>query len=193
MEKYTTLSELLYVGLVFEKGRCKSSGVWKMSYRKSLLNHIELLYKIAICMISDSTLEEINSLLQDILTQIKKNSILRLHYPITAHSISIWEKDEWIITYVEKRNDCIGVYNLMVYLLEDLLTELKKTFRKDKKRVSMIITSLHNLPRVSLDASYETLCNLKMDGVSPGEVLEYANLSMDSDAKIRYQQFFNKM
>lgn len=192
MEKYTTLSELLYVGFVFEKGRCKSSGVWRMSYGKGLLKHIELLHKIAICMISDSNLEEVNSILQDILTQIMNDAVLKLHYPITENSISLWKKDEWIITYVEKRKEFFSVNNLIVKLLEDLLIELRRTFLKDKKRVSMLIISLHNLPRVYIDSSYETLCNLKMNGISQDEAIEYAKLSMDSNTKIRYQQFLEK-
>lgn len=189
MEKYTTLGELLYVGFVYEKGRCTSSGVWRMSYRKSLLNHIELLYKIAICMIADSTLEEVNSLLQDTVIQIMNNPVLKLHYPITKYSISCMEKDARIIKYVEKRNECSGVNNLIVQLLEDLLIELKKTFVKDKKRVKMLIMSLHNLPRVYINSTYETFCNLKMNAISPDEAIEYAKLCMDSETKIRYQQF----
>lgn len=190
MEKYTTLGELLYVGFVYEKGRCKSSGIWRRSYRKSLLKHIELLYKIAVCMTSDLSLEETNSILINVLTQIVNDPVLKLHYPITDHSISLLEKHERIISYVEKNNEYSNIGKLIVQLLEDLLVELRRKFDKDKKRVSILIMSLHNLPRAYIDTNYETLCNLKMSGTSPSEAIEYAKLSMDSDTKIRYQQFF---
>ena len=50
MEKNAVFGELLYIGLVFEKGRCKRSGIWNSSYIKSLKIHIGLLIEIAKCM-----------------------------------------------------------------------------------------------------------------------------------------------
>lgn len=191
MEKYTTLSELLYVGLVFEKGRCKSSGIWKRTYRKSLIEHIELLHKIAVCLETESSLEDVNSALQEVLNQIESNSILKQHYPITNQSIMLWKKGEQIITYAEEPNEGISISNLMVQLLEDILIELNKNVFMNKKKVSMLITSLHNLPRVYMDSDYETLVNLTMNGISIGEAIEYMKLSLYNDTKIRYQQFIN--
>lgn len=81
---------------------------------------------------------------------------------------------------------------MIVQLLEDLLVELRRRFVKDKKRVSMLIMSLHNLPRAYKDSSYETLCNLKINGILPAEAIDYAKLCMDSDTKIKYRQYLKK-
>ena len=65
MEKNAVFGELLYIGLVFEKGRCKRSGIWNRSYIKSLKIHIGLLIEIAKCM-------QIIRLLGDILSELDK-------------------------------------------------------------------------------------------------------------------------
>lgn len=45
MDKYSVFGELLYIGFVCEKGRCRSSGLWKYGYKNILTKHINMLKK----------------------------------------------------------------------------------------------------------------------------------------------------
>ena len=65
IEKNAVWGELLYRGFVWEKGRCRSSGLWKYTYIKSLKKHINLLNEIAMCMQKEFAKEEDKGLKKD--------------------------------------------------------------------------------------------------------------------------------
>ena len=71
IEKNAVFGELLYVGLVFEKGRYRSNGIWKYAYSKSFKKNISLLREIAQCMQKEFKKEEDNIFIRKIYNEIK--------------------------------------------------------------------------------------------------------------------------
>lgn len=49
---------------------------------------------------------------------------------------------------------------------------------------------LHNLPRVYLGKEADTLCLLRMPGITPEDAFAYSKLSMDEDMLSSYRDFF---
>ena len=189
MEKNSVFGELLYVGLVFEKGRCKSNGIWKHSYIKNLKKHIELLKRIAKCMQGQFSLEEDNLLLMEVCHEIQYDRELKKYYPfsIVFDGTNI---NKALITDCKDENKHIEIIDLIIKLLEDVSYELDKGLRKDKEKISRMIFSLHNLPRVYLSKEENTLCSLGQAGITSDEALEYSKLSMDESMLSSYKHFF---
>ena len=99
MEKNAVFGELLYIGLVFEKGRCKRSGIWNSSYIKSLKIHIGLLIEIAKCMQKELSIEKDNYLLKTIYYEIKSDSILKNTYHFYVVIDGLDETNYLILNY----------------------------------------------------------------------------------------------
>ena len=147
MEKNAILGEILYIGLVYEKTRCKSPGLWKRSYVRNLDKHIELLKKVAKCIQAPFNIENDNMLLEEVLLEIQNDSNLRNYYPLKKSYML--KTQGMIITECKAQNNII--IDFVIRLLDDLLLELRKGFRKDKEKICKMIFSLHNLPRVYLN------------------------------------------
>ena len=82
IEKNAVFGELLYVGLVFEKGRYRSNGIWKYAYSKSFKKNISLLREIAQCMQKEFKKEEDNIFIRKIYNENKCDNILTVTYTI---------------------------------------------------------------------------------------------------------------
>ena len=188
MERNSVLGELLYIGLLFEKGRCKGRGIWKHSYTKSLKKHVELLKKIAEQMQGQFQIEEDNIYLINVCNEIQNDRELKRYYPFDK--VPTIGKKESKITGCEDENRHIEIISLIINLLDDILLELDKGLRKDKEKICKMIFSLHNLPRVYLNKKEQTLCSLGQDSITSDEALEYSKLSMDEDMLSNYGQFF---
>lgn len=189
MEKNSVFGEILYIGFVFEKGRCKSGGIWKNSYIRNLKKHIKLLEKVVECMQKQFEIEEDNILLRKVCHEIQTDKVLKKYYPFNKviNKINICET---LITNCQEDNQHIEIINLMLKLIEDILVELDKGLRKDKEKITRMIFSLHNLPRVYLSKNENTLCLLEQNGITPEEAFEYSKLSMDENLLLKYKHFF---
>ena len=187
MEKNAVLGEILYIGLIFEKGRCKSSGIWRHSYVQSLRKHIQLLKEVAECIEKPFQITEDNILLKKVYCEISADTILKEHYPFSKAADV---RGENIITECGDKNKYIEIIRFMNKLLEDILLELNMGVRKDKEKISRLIFSAHNLPRVYLSIDANSLCSLRKEGISPKEALAYSKLSMDDRMIINYNRFF---
>lgn len=75
MEKNSVLGELLYIGFVFEKGRCKHSRIWKRSYTKSLKRHIELLKQATECMQKPFQIKDDDDFLKKMCHEIQMDTV----------------------------------------------------------------------------------------------------------------------
>lgn len=135
IEKNAVLGELLYMGFVFEKGRCKSSGIWKYTYRKSLKKHMNLLNEIAICMQKEFEKEEDNAFLRKIYEEIQCDKVLRQVYPVNK-TVDELNMKNFVITDCSNENKHIKVITLILKLLEDVLSELDKGLKKDKEKIA---------------------------------------------------------
>lgn len=180
MEKNAVFGELLYVGLVFEKGRCRSSGIWKRSYSKSLKKHIGLLREIAKCMQKEFDIENDNYLLRKVYNEIQCDDILKKFYPFNV-AIDEVSKKNYLITVCNNNNKHMKIIELMIKLFENILFELDKGFKKDKDKISRLVFALHNLPRVYLSKEECTLCMLGQDGINLDMALEYSKMSMNEE------------
>ena len=189
MEKNSVLGELLYIGFVFEKGRCKPSGIWKRSYTRSLKWHMELLKQATECMQKTFQLKCDNDFLKKMCHEIQMDAVLKKHYPFrdVIHETGTCEA---IITYCQDEKRHIEIINLMLRLLADILAELDRGFRKDKEKICNMLFALHNLPRVYLSKEADTLCLLGMHGITPEDAFAYSKLSMDEDMLSSYREFF---
>ena len=189
MEKNTILGELLYIGFVFEKGRCKPSGIWKRSYTRSLNWHIELLKEATECMQKRFQIEDDNIFLKKMCHEIQVDTILKNYYPF-KNVLNKMDTSEAIITYCQDEIQHIEIINLMLRLLEDILTELGRGLRKDKEKICKMLFALHNLPRVYLSKEADTLCLLGESGITPEDAFVYSKLSMDKDMLSSYRHYF---
>jgi len=189
MEKHSVFGELLYIGLVYEKGRCRSDGIWKLTYTKSLKRHIELLKRIAQCMQNEFNIEEDNIFLEKVCCEIQCDAELNGYYPLNK-SLGKSDLDSYIITNCSNENKYDLIIKFIIKLLEDILYELNKGLRKNKEKICRMIFSAHNLPRVYLSKKNDTLCLLHQDGITFSEALEFSKLSMNEDMLSEYSPFF---
>ena len=180
---------MLYIGLVFEKGRCGNHKIWKHSYSQSLRKHIKLLKKITECMQKPFQIEEDNIFLKNICYEILNDVNLEKHYPF-CNVTDIINSEKIIITECRDENSYEEIIQLINQLLEDILLELNKGLKKDKEKIVRMIFSLHNLPRVYLKKGINTLCLLGQHGINPKEALAYSKLSMNEEMVSNYSCFF---
>lgn len=188
MERNLVFGELLYIGLLFEKGRYKGRGIWNHSYTKSLKRHVELLKKIAEQIQGQFQLEEDNIFLIKVCHEIQNDKELKRYYPFDG--VLIIGGKEGKIIGCKDENRHIEIINLIIKLVDDILLELNKGLRKDKEKIGKMIFSLHNLPRVYLNKEEKTICLLGQDGITSDEAFEYSKLSMDENMLSNYRQFF---
>lgn len=191
MEKNSVFGELLYIGLVFEKGRFKSRGLWKIKYIKNMKKHLKLLLKLAECIKEEFRLEEDNNILKIICDKIKCDNELKKYYPF-AFTFNELDLNDMMITSCKSENKHIEIINLIIKLLQDGLAELNMGLKKDKKKIGEIIFSLHNLPRVYLNKEGNTLCLLQQEGITVNEALEYSKLSMGEEMRLKYRQYLSR-
>ena len=188
MEKNAVFGELLYVGLVFEKGRYRSSGIWKYTYSKSFKKNISLLREIAKCMQKEFEKEEDNIFMRKIYSEIKCDNILKDAYPFNIDINNVNMKT-CIITDCNNENKYIKIIILIIKLLEDILFELDKGIKKDKEKIGRLLFSLHNLPRVYLKKEANTLCSLRQESITVDNALEYSRMSMNKEMLSNYKSF----
>lgn len=189
MEKYSVFGEILYIGFVLEKGRCKSSGIWGLSYTRNLKKHIKLLERVAECMQNRFDVEADNILLREVCHELQADKVLKKHYPFHKVLDKI-NHDENMITECQESNQHLEIILLIRKLLEDILTELDKGIKKDKKRIGRMIFALHNLPRVYLREKASTLFMLGQKGITTKDAFSYSKSWMDENMLSCYEQFF---
>lgn len=78
------------------------------------------------------------------------------------------------------------INRLMLEMVDDLLELLSKTGIIDKKRVSMLLKSLHNLPRCYLSENADTLFNLELPHISCEDAVSYSFNYLDESLKKKY-------
>lgn len=143
MEKNAVFGELLYIGLVFEKGDNK----------------------------------------------IQCDNVLKRAYSFNA-SIDL-NKRNYLITVCNSNNEHVKIIELMIKLLENILFELDKGFRKDKEKIHRLVFASHNLPRVYLSKGEYTLCLLGQEGINVETALEYSKMSMSEEMIADYKSYFD--
>ena len=187
IEKNAVLGELLYRGFVWEKGRCRSSGLWKYTYTKSLKKHINLLNEIAMCMQKEFAKEEDNAFLRKIFEEFQCDNVLRRAY--RNMTVDELKMKNFVITDCNDENRHTKILALILKLLEEVSLELDKGLKKDKRKICDLLFSLHNLPRVYLSRGVSTLFELRGAGIGENDALQYSKGWMNEEMLCIYEDY----
>lgn len=174
MNIQNVIGELLYIGIVAEKGRCYGTR-WKLGYKKVLRTHIVELNELQKCLQKNDE-KEAKIVVEKFITTCDANYEIGKFYNFSSKQI---EK-----MYVGKSS--IIVNQLMDKIFVDLITEIKKPYIQ-KKKVYDLLCVLHNLPRVYLGKNKETLCELNQETISEQDALAYAFDNMSLEMKRKYR------
>jgi hypothetical protein len=166
MKTECTLAEIIYIGLVAEKGRCYSTR-WTNKYRKVIKLHISGLRKILYLFLDDSNID-------NVLEEFRK--ICENETEIGKFYVNIaWREG---VEWSDIKESHPKILRYMIQVLEEVDLEVNKIF-VNKKKVYILLNTLHNLPRVFFDENEETLCNMRYSPISEDEALEYAVANMN--------------
>lgn len=169
------IGELLYIGIVAEKGRCY--GVrWKFGYKKTLKKHISALNQLQKCLQSDDKKISHIKKIRNFITVCEENYEIGKFYQFSHKQI-----DEVTIGKSYQK-----INKLIDELFLDLLTEINKLC-VNKKKIYDLLCTLHNLPRVYLGRNKETLCDLNQETISEQDAIKYAFSNMNPSMVKKYQ------
>lgn len=191
MEKYSLFGELLYIGFVCEKGRCKSSGLWKWGYKRILYKHIVMLKQIIQCILLEGITDQDVSVIKKFIELAQTERDIGKYYPISEHMINLLQECNYsIINSVDPKKCNNNINHLMDEITSEILKLLDKGIIVNKKKLSMLIRAVHNLPRVYLGNDKQTLCSLEQPAIDFRDAIEYSFSNMDKDTKQKYGQYY---
>lgn len=168
------IGELLYIGIVAEKGRCYGVN-WKLGYKKILRKHIIALNELQRCLHSNDE-KMLHSTIESFIVLCEENYEIGKFYKFSNK-----HPNKFYIGKSYKK-----VNRLIDRLFIDLLTEINKVCI-NKRKVYDLLCALHNLPKVYLGRNKETLCNLKQESVSEYDAIKYTFCNMNSSMIKKYQ------
>lgn len=190
MDKISVFGELLYIGLVAEKGRCKSKGIWKYGYKRNLYIHMTMLCKICECIQEETVSDKDSIILREFLKFWKTESDIRRFYPIKPQALEeLMLKEFEIFEAFDKKKYNGSISRLMSAMIKDVLELLDKGIFVNKSKISMLLKALHNLPRYYLGRNIHTLCELSQPSIEYEEAIEYSLQNMDEEARQKYQVY----
>ena len=161
MKTECALAEIVYIGLVAEKGRCYGT-MWTRKYKEILKLHILELRKIIYLFLDASKID-------DVLEEFRE--ICEKEYEIGKFYANVdWKSD---VTWLCSKESHTKIIRLMIILLDEVELELNKLF-VNKRKVYILLNSLHNLPRVFFDENEETICNMRHETISEEDAFKYA-------------------
>lgn len=174
MNIQNVIGELLYIGIVAEKGRCYGIR-WKFGYKKTLRSHIIALYELQKSLqLTDE--QSVRTEIEKFIVMCNENYEIGKFYNLTEKKIGR--------LYIGVNN--IVINQLMAQLFYDLIIAIKKTYI-NKRKVYDLLCALHNLPRVYLGKNKETLCDLRKEAISEQDAIKYTFNNMSLDMKKKYQ------
>lgn len=178
MNIQNVIGELLYIGIVAEKGRCYERR-WKFGYKKTLYKHIAALNELQKCLLLTDE-GSANTVIEKFVAVCRENYEIGKFYNFS---------DKVIGGELHVGINYRVINQLMDELFLDLITEMKRTCIQ-KRKVYVLLCALHNLPRVYLGKDKETLCGLMQEAVSEQEAIEYAFDNMNADMKKKYEHLW---
>lgn len=187
--KNNIYAQILYRGFVCEKGRVYSQ-LWKYSYRSILELQVDLWKKILSRMADNTYTDEDSDLLKYFIKLCRDKKEIGEFYNIQADFLSEIEKS--IDSSMKKVGNCnegIIIINFMNDLVTELADLLKHKLFVDRKRIHLIIRTLHNLPRYFLDNSKTFIHDLKDMAIDFRSAIDYSFGNMDQEMKARYEKY----
>lgn len=190
MDKISTFGELLYIGFNYEKGICKSKGVWKFGYKESLKKHLVFLRGIVIRINIDEVTEEDNNILINLRKLCESNKGLKRIY-FSTPNLESKLNSRLVINKINNNHYYEKVINkLMLEMIEELLTALNDK-PINKKKVHMLLRALHNLPRFYFNIKNKTFYNLQGLAISYVDAVKYSFDNMDDVFKEKHKKLLN--
>lgn len=172
------MAELLYIGIVAEKGRCYRF-IWKCGYKKTLKKHINALHSLQRSLQSDEIRQK-KEAVNRFVTVCRQNKEFGKYYDNAFKVLHVCKIEEPFSEHYLKTD------KLLDALFSDLLEECNQPFSSHKK-VYSLLCALHNLPRVYFDTNKQGLSGERMP-ITEGEALEYAYDNMDDSLKSKYKK-----
>ena len=170
------LGELLYIISNYEKGRVKATGIWGPRYKKSLQESLEMMSKIIELLAEDEDVshEEMRPIME--FCRRKINII----FP--ANTLDSINKDLMISLTASKNRKLKASKSEVIFYMRKIVKKcfdlLDSKERGYKCQISYLLMAFHNLPKVYLDVTAETLCNIGVHSISEEDAIEYANSYM---------------
>lgn len=191
MKKNNIYGEILYIGLVAEKGRVFSE-MWKFNYRKTLKIHVAIWQRILMRMSDTAYTKEDEQLLRDFIELCKNRKDIGRCYNTLIESFSeIEQKINTRIENVQNTKEDTVIINLMNELILELTELLKPKLIVDRKKIHLTIRVLHNLPRFFLQNPQTYIYRLKNVASNFHDVIEYSFGNMNQEMKNRYIKYKN--
>lgn len=97
MEKYAVYGELLYLGYVYEKGRCPSGGFCKCGYKKRLYTHMILLKNIILCMLNADVTKSDMQMIKQFAVFIVEEDEIGKYYPVSKEVKELFSARDYMI------------------------------------------------------------------------------------------------
>ena len=177
MKNISAFAELLYVVSNFEKGRVKSSGVWRRKYVNSLKKSLEIMALLT-NLISENK-------------EISQDEMRSLQEFIHENKGVIFSGAGNIDALLDDKND-VGFlsndFEDVIKLMNDILLEIKNLLsiksKNYKSKIAYLLRAFHNLPKVFLDPNDTTVFNLNIQPIARQEAIQYAGSYLSLKEKI---------
>ena len=172
---YAILGELLYIISNYEKGRMKTYGFWSKKYTISL-NESLYCMSIILCLMRNPMDVQQPKLLS-IKEFCKKNEFVIFPQGDTTRLDDIANESQTDIIAEEDAN----IIHKMSSIIDECILLLREKSTGYKKRLSCLIKAFHNLPRVFLDCSKQTVYNINAKSIRTQDALFYASSYINLD------------
>ncbi|TYQ13257.1 UNVERIFIED_CONTAM: hypothetical protein Cloal_4323 [Acetivibrio alkalicellulosi] len=108
------------------------------------------------------------------------------------HDDFLFKFEKSIGTNIDISSNCVEG-SIIINFMNDLVTELADLLKHklfvDRKRIHLIIRTLHNLPRYFLDNPKTLVHDLKHMGIDFRSAIDYSFGNMDQEMKVRYEKY----
>ena len=177
MKNISAIAELLYVVSVFEKGRLKSSVIWKRKYVRSLKKSLEVMTLLTDLLSRNKEIsqEEID-FLQEFLYE--NNGVI---FPGRGNINAFWGNENDFRFLSNDFEDIIKLMNGIMLEIKNLLCIKNKNY---KIKIWYLLSAFHNLPRVFLDPKEAKVFNLDIQPITCQEAVQYAFLYLSTKETI---------
>lgn len=177
MDIQEIIAEIIYIGIVAEKGRCYNA-YWSFAYKKTLKLHIKSLYKLSLLLDKPSL---------DAVSAVNEFISLSSSHPEISRFYSFQKERIFVTDITISHKKFRRAFCVLKILFSDLLDELNKCL-PNKEKVYYMLNALHNLPRVYFNGG-KSLCGISKCHINENEALTYSFLDLNSTLRQNYKEF----
>lgn len=171
--KNAVLGELLYIIANYEKGRIRTTSIWSKQYKDSLKKSIEIMLLIVSFLESNQNITIGD--MQPIFEYINKNTLVIFpHNTIVIEEYTSNSYDKVFLSICNQEKSFIKIIQYMDRILTKCNILLVNKEKQYKTKIASLLRTFHNLPKVYLDSTAQTLCNIGIKPISEDEAIDYA-------------------